>query len=92
MPPDDHDLTPRQEAFRDRMIRMRRAFFWFSMAGVVVGGAVAVHLAVDLARTGEFSRPRALILILVLLLARSHLRQHRSSTVIEKQARRLSDS
>ena len=77
---DGIQLTAREGAFRDRMVRSRNLFLAFSIAGVMVGVGIAVHAAI----AGSLPAPRLVILTLVLLLARSHLRQYRSATVLWK--------
>ena len=62
------------------MIRRRNLFLLFSILGVMVGVGIGVHAAI----IGSLTTPRFVILILVLLLARSHLRQYRSATVLWK--------
>ena len=73
-------LTDGEDAFRRRIVARRKLYLIFSLSGVAVGLALAIHATI----AGAWTASRFVILILVLLLSRSHLRQYRTATVLTK--------
>ena len=76
------DLGPGERRFVERCIRRRRLFGVLSALGVVVGVGLGLYYAF-----GGASDPallRAVVVILVLLNARSNLRQYRYATVLKQ--------
>ena len=74
------ELGPEERRFVERSIRQRRAFGVMSALGVVVG------LGLYYAFGGVSDPPvlKAVLVILVLLNARSNLRQYRYARILEK--------
>lgn len=73
-------LTEREEAFRKRILGRRRLFLTFSILGSLIGLGVLAHALL----TDTLTAQRGVLVILVLLLSRSHLRQYRSATILWK--------
>ena len=76
------ELGPEERRFVERSIRQRRAFGVMSALGVVVGVGLGLYYAF-----GGVSDPpvlKAVLVILVLLNARSNLRQYRYARILEK--------
>ena len=74
-------LTDPEKSFLDRIIRRKKLFLKFSLVGVVVSVAYFIYHAVI---AQDLTVLRSVVVILLLLSARSHLRQYRSAVIMDK--------
>ena len=75
------DLTKSEQAFLNRIAGRKKLFLIFSIASVVIA-------LLDLAYHGlvkhDLDPPRLVLVLMILLMGRSHMRQYRSAMLLDK--------
>jgi len=82
------DLTDKDKAFLKRVANRRSLFLVFSVLTVLVAAAFLLYHALV---AKDLNGQRLLIVLLLLLSGRSHLRQYRISVILAKAKERLMD-
>lgn len=78
-------LSDAERAFATRAVRRKRVFRTLSMVNVAAAGLLAARYGYEGVRDPGFAiLPHAVIVLLILLNARQHLRQSRYAAIIEK--------
>jgi hypothetical protein len=74
-------LTDSEKAFLERMAKRKKLWLVFSVVSVAVAIAFFVYHALIVK---DFNMLRFVVLLLLLLTGRSHLRQYRSAVIFSK--------
>ena len=76
------DLSPREHRLVARAVRNKRVFVVLSILGVLAGAGFAAYFAWG--GTYDSATLRVVVVVLILLNARSNLRQYRYARVLER--------
>ena len=81
--PTQSALTEREDALLKRQLQRKR----LSLAFCVLSLIAALGLSVAWLATGRFDAPRFVIILLILVGSKNHLRIYRLSTILEKMSK-----
>lgn len=80
------ELTDREKSLLDRIIRQKNMFLMFSIASVLIALSLGVYYGLIVK---NLNSPTIVLIVLILLAGRSHMRQYRSAVILGKLKRWL---
>ena len=81
-------LNDTERAFAAQAVRRKAIFRTLAIAGVVIGGALALYYGWERAHDPSYPlAPHLVLVVLILLNARQNLRQHKYAALLEKLTR-----